>query len=43
MKLEGSSAYQIENLKTAFNTQLNILSSENQDLKNVIDNKSRDI
>lgn len=42
-KLEGSSSYQIDNLKTAFNTQLNILHQENSDLKIIIDNKDKDI
>lgn len=42
-KLEQSNAYQIENLKTAFNTQVSILQSENQDLKAMIDQKCKDI
>lgn len=42
-KLEGSSAYQIENLKTAFNTQLNVLHCENQDFNFIIENKNKEI
>ena len=43
IKLESSSIYQIENLKTAFNTQLNILNGENCDLKQALESRTKSI
>jgi hypothetical protein len=43
MKLEGSAQYQIQNLKAAFNTQMQILQDENSTLRNQIDKKNLEL